>query len=130
MKQDETECNRKKVTLVLKNFCEPNKSCHCERSVAIANFALPPCDCHARSSFRFVTSINQVVIVVEVFFLLLFLLLITMIFVEKVNTDRGGLFVPPGIEAYRAIQSSVSCLNKRQIEIRVPRLISKVLTCV
>jgi transposase len=68
-----------------------------------------------------------VIIIVEVFFLLLFLLLITVIFVEKVNTDRGALRRLPGIRPIVRFNPLSVCLNKHQIEIRVLRLISKVL---
>jgi len=50
-----------------------------------------------------------------------------MIFVEKINTDRGSLSDLQGIRPILRFNPLSVCLNKHQIEIRVLRLISKVL---
>jgi transposase len=49
------------------------------------------------------------------------------IFVEKINTDRGALRDLPGLRPILRFNPLSVCLNKHQIEIRVLRLISKVL---
>jgi len=54
-------------------------------------------------------------------------LLITVFFVEKINTDRGTLSDLPGLRPILRFNPLSVCLNKHQIEIRVLRLISKVL---
>jgi len=54
-------------------------------------------------------------------------LLTTPIFVEKINTDRGTLENLQGFRPILRFNPLSVCLNKHQIEIRVSRLISKVL---